>query len=452
MANATTPQTRDQLVMLAEMGREEQVEEAVRRLHPADTAELLDALEEDDLRGRLFAHLEVPQAAAVLSLVADQTRETLLDGLPEQRLRAIVATLESDDAADILAELPRDKVERLLQSIPPRISADVRDLMRYDEESAGGIMQREFVAVDARATVQEAIDTVRRRAADVPDIHNVYVVDESQRLVGVLPIRLLILASPSATLESIMPRDPVVVHAGMDQEEVAVLFSKYDLVALPVVDAAGRIVGRITIDDIVDVMEEEASEDIYRLAGLGQDASVLESPLESVRRRLPWLIINLATCVLAAAVVALFEGTIQKLAIAAAFMTMVAGSGGNAGVQTLAVVVRGLAIGEMTFLNARRVLLKELLAGAINGLAVGLVAGLVAFFWKGLPGIGVIVAAAIVGNLCIAALVGVLIPLGLKWCGIDPAIASTVVLTTFTDVCGFGFFLGLLTLFQGFLV
>lgn len=438
--------------MLAEMGREQQVEEAVRRLHPADAAEVLDVLEEDDLRARLFGHLEIPQAAAVLTLVGDHTREKLLETLPEQRLRAIVATLQSDDAADLLAELPRGKVERLLQSIPPRISADVRDLMRYDEESAGGIMQREFIAADSRATVQDAIEAVRRRASDVPDILDVYVTDEAQRLLGIVPLRMLILASPNATLESIMQREPMTARTAMDQEEVASLFSKYDLVAIPVIDADGRIVGRITVDDVVDVIEEEASEDIYRLAGLGQDASVLESPLDSVRRRLPWLLINLVTCVLAASVVALFEGTIRQLAIAAAFMTMVAGSGGNAGVQTLAVVVRGLALGELTMLNARRVVLRELATGAINGIAVGLVAGLIAFLWKGLPAIGIIVALAIVGNLCIAALVGVLIPVGLKWYGIDPAVASTVVLTTFTDVCGFGFFLGLLTLFQHWLV
>jgi magnesium transporter len=299
--------------------------------------------------------------------------------------------------------------------------------------------------------VQEAIDTVRMRAADVPDMHNIYVLDESQRLVGVVPIRNLLLVNPSATLATIMQRDPTVAHVGMDQEEVAALFRKYDLVALPVVDGTGRIVGRITIDDIVDVIEEEATEDIYRLAGLGEQASVLEAPLQSVRRRLPWLIVNLGTASLAASVVAFFEGTIERVAIAAAFMTMVAGSGGNAGVQTLAVVVRGLALGELTFLNARRVIINQLAAGAINGLALGVIAGLIAFFWKGLPLIGLIVAVAIVGNQCIAALVGVLIPLGLKWCGSDPAIASAVVLTAVTDICGFGFFLGLLTLFHRFL-
>jgi len=434
--------------MLAEMGREDEVRDTLRRLRPPDAAEVLDAIEDEDVRARLFDHLETPQAAAVLTLLGELARESLLDRLSEQRLRGIVTTLDSDDAADLLAELPRAEVERLLQAIPPRISANVRDLMRYDEESAGGIMQREFVALDTRATVEQAIRAVRRRAADVPDIHNIFVVDEGLRLVGVVTLRQLILARGDATLGSIMEPDPIAAQTGMDQEEVAALFSKYDLVSLPVVDAGGSVIGRITIDDVVDVIEEEASEDIYRLAGLGQEASVHESMPDSVRRRLPWLVINLGTCVLSASVVALFEGTIQKIAIAAAFMTMVAGSGGNAGVQTLAVVVRGLALGELTFLNARRVVLKEFATGAVNGLALGMIAAVIALVWKGVPLIGAVVAAAIIGNLCIAALVGVLIPLGLKRCGIDPAIASAVVLTTFTDCCGFFFFLGLLTLFQ----
>jgi len=443
----TSPsETTDHLLALADMGREDQVREGMERLHPADAAELLDAVEADDVRARLFAHLATPRAAAVLSLLGDQARDTLLDTLPEGRLRAILAALESDDAADLLAELPREKVERLLWSIPPRLSADVRDLLRYDEESAGGIMQREFVALPADATVDDAIDTVRRRAADVPDIHNIFVVDDQQHLVGVLPLRLLILANPRTALRNLMQADPAAAHTGMDQEEVAALFRKYDLLSLPVVDAAGRLTGRITVDDVVDVIEEEASEDIYRLAGLGDEASVHESVRDSVRRRLPWLIINLFTCFLSAAVVALFEGTIRTVAIAAAFMTMVAGSGGNAGVQTLTLVVRGLALGELTYVNARRVIAKECVAGVMNGIALGIVAAIFSYFWKGGAVIGVVVALAIIGDLVIAALVGVLIPLGLKWCGIDPAIASAVVLTTFTDCCGFFFFLGLLSL------
>jgi magnesium transporter len=442
----TTPETTDHLVMLAEMGHEEQVQDAIGRLHPADAAELLDAIEEDDLRSRLFAHLDIARAAAVLSLLGDQARETLLDSLPETRLRGVLTALESDDAADILAELPREKVERLLQAIPPRLSADVRDLLRYDEESAGGIMQREFVALPPDATVDDGIDAVRRRAADVPDIHNIFVVDEEHRLIGVLPIRQLILANPRTALRNLM-QTPVTAHTGMDQEEVANLFSKYDLLSLPVVDATGKLVGRITVDDVVDVIEEEASEDIYRLAGLSEEASVHESARDSVRRRLPWLILNLVSCFVSASVVAFFEPTIEKIAIAAVFMTMIAATGGNAGVQTLALVVRGLALGELTFLNARRVVLKEFATGAINGVVLGALAAVLAYVWKGVPLIGLVVAIAIPANLCVAALVGVLIPLGLKWVGIDPAIASSVMLTAVTDSCGFFLFLGLLTLF-----
>jgi magnesium transporter len=243
-----------------------------------------------------------------------------------------------------------------------------------------------------------------------------------------------------------MQPDPVAAHTGMDQEEVASLFSKYDLLSLPVVDGSGRLVGRITVDDIVDVIEEEASEDIYRLAGLGQEASVHESARDSVRRRLPWLILNLVSCFVSASVVALFEGTIEAIAIAAVFMTMIAATGGNAGVQTLAIVVRGLALGELTFLNARRVVVKEFMTGAINGVVLGALAAVLAYLWKGVPVIGLVVAIAIPLNLCVAALVGVLIPLGLKWVGIDPAIASSVMLTAVTDSCGFFLFLGLLTL------
>jgi magnesium transporter len=439
--------TNEHLVMLAEMGREDQVAAAFRALHPADIAEVLDALEEDDLRARLFDHLDTEQAAFVLAQLDDEAREPLLAVLPEPRLRAIVQMLESDDAADLLADLPRARVERVLQSIPSHLSADVRDLMQYDEESAGGIMQREFVALDRHMTVEQAIGAVRDRAAERLDLHNVFVVDENQRLIGVLPIRLLILASPRATLGALMNPNPIAAHTAMDQEEVASLFKKYDLVSLPVVDAAGRMVGRITVDDVVDVIEEEASEDIYRLAGMSE-ASPHGGALHSVRQRLPWLLLNLCTCLVSASVVALFEGTISRLAIAAAFMTMVAATGGNAGVQTLAVIVRGLALGEVTLINARRVILRELGTGLMNGIALGAVAALVALAWKGVPMIGVVIGLAITLNLVLAALIGAVVPLGLKWVGVDPAIASSVLLTAFTDSFGFFLFLGLLTLFQ----
>ncbi len=438
----------ERLVVLAEMGRHEEIRPALDEHHEADIADLIDALEEAELKRTVFGYLSTRKAAAVLTLISDLSRQQLLRSLSEAKLEEILATLESDDATDLLGDLPHERVERVLRAIPKRLSEELRSLLRYDEESAGGIMQKEFVAVDASATVRQAIETLRRRAAEVENFHKVFVIDRDQKLLGSVSLSRLILAAPTDRLADLMETDILAVPEGMDQEEVAALFRRYDEITLPVVDANSRLIGRITIDDIVDVIEEEASEDFYRLAGLGEDEQVLDPPLRSVRRRLPWLALNLATALVAASVVALFEETIESYAIAAALMTIVAGQGGNAGIQTLTVVVRGLALGELTLANARRVLLKEITTAIINGLAVGFVAGAMAYMWQGNAALGAILAIAMVANLVIAALVGTLIPLGLKRCSIDPAVASSVVLTTFTDVCGFFAFLGLLTLFS----
>jgi magnesium transporter len=233
----------------------------------------------------------------------------------------------------------------------------------------------------------------------------------------------------------------------LDQEQVARLFKRYDLVSVPVVDASGTLLGRITVDDVVDVLEEEASEDIYRLAGLGGEEPVLDSPWRSIRRRLPWLGLNLVTTTLSATVISFFEGTIQAVAIAAAFMTIVAAQGGNAGIQTLTVIVRGLALGEVSLSHVKRVLLNELLVALGNGLALGAAAGLVAYLWKGEPLLGAVLTLALLVNLLVAAFIGSMIPFTMRWLGIDPAIASNVFVTACTDICGFLSFLGILTLF-----
>jgi len=445
-ASGSPPMDLERLVMLAELGRLEEVKPALSRLHEADIADLVDALEEVETKRAVLAYLPTRKAAAVLTLLGDLSREELLRSLSEAELQAILATLESDDATDLLGDLPRERVEKLLRAVPKRLSDELRSLLRYDEESAGGIMQKEFVAVGADATVGQAVEALRRRASEVEHFHRVFVIDKDQRLLGAVSLSKLILASPTDRLADLMETGIVAVPEGMDQEEVAALFSKYDEVTLPVVDAQNRLVGRITIDDIVDVIEEEASEDFYRLAGVGQDEQALDPPFRSVKRRLPWLVLNLLTAFLAASVVALFENTIKSYAVAAALMTIVAGQGGNAGVQTLTVIVRGIALGEVSLANARRVLLKEIATALCNGVAVGLVAGTYAYVWQGTPLLGIVLMVAVVTNLVVAALAGTLVPLGLKFCSIDPAVASTVVLTTFTDCCGFFAFLGLLTL------
>lgn len=438
----------ERLIMLAEMGRDQDLREALAETHPADIADLMEAVEDLEARRRILSLLDPPRAGAVLSLVDEALAEQLLAAVPEAKLRDIVAALDSDDAADLLAELPRERVDAVLRAIPARLSRQVETLLQYPEESAGGIMQAEVVAVNADLTVQQATDELRRRAREVKDVHTVFAVDSEGRLVGSLPVSRLILAPAEARVATVMDREVLSVPASMDQEEVASLFKRYDLITLPVTAPDGRLLGRITIDDIVDVLDEEASEDFYRLAGLNKDERALGPIRESVRRRLPWLLGDLITCVLAASVVALFQGTIRTVAIAAAFMTMVAREGGDAGTQTLTVVVRGLATGELTLANARRLLLKETGAGLVNGLLVGIVAGLVAYIWNGEAWIGIVLAAAMVLNLFVAALVGSLVPLGLRAARIDPAIASGMLVTTFTDVCGFFTFLGLAALTQ----
>jgi magnesium transporter len=437
--------------MLAELGRDEQVRAGISTLHPADVAELLDVLEEPDVKQKLFSFLPPDLASEVLSLASPLTQEALTQEMSDETLSDLVERLDSDDAADLIGSLPEEQARAVLDQVPDELSAEVEQLLRYPADTAGGIMQIEHVEVPEGARVNEAIEIIRNHIDDVPDIHTVFVVDQERCLTGVLPLRKLILARPDEPVENIMDRQVIAARVDLDQEQVAQLFKKYDLVSLPVIDQSGVLLGRITIDDVVDVLEEEATEDIYKLAGLGGEEDVLDSPLRSIRRRLPWLTLNLFTTTLSATVISLFEGTIHTIAIAAAFMTMVAAQGGNAGIQTLTVIVRGLALGEVSLAHTKRVLFKELLVALGNGLALGVTAGTVAYFWKGEPLIGAVLALALVVNLIVAAFVGSMIPFTMRRFGVDPAVASNVFVTACTDICGFLSFLGILTLFLGLL-
>ncbi|MEW6297182.1 MAG: magnesium transporter [Thermodesulfobacteriota bacterium] len=435
------------LVILAELGQDEPVRAGVATLHPADIAELLDALEEPEVKQKVFRFLDPDLASAVLSFVSPRTQAELTEELSSAALGELVERLDSDDAADLLAALPEAQARAVLEQVPQELSAEMEQLLRYPPDTAGGIMQTEHVAVPAGTPVEQAIEIIRGHIDEVPDIHNVFVVDRERRLVGVLPLRKLILARPHDLVEQLMDRQVISARVDLDQEQVARLFKRYDLVSVPVVDASGTLLGRITVDDVVDVLEEEASEDIYRLAGLGGEEPVLDSPWRSIRRRLPWLGLNLVTTTLSATVISFFEGTIQAVAIAAAFMTIVAAQGGNAGIQTLTVIVRGLALGEVSLSHVKRVLLNELLVALGNGLALGAAAGLVAYLWKGEPLLGAVLTLALLVNLLVAAFIGSMIPFTMRWLGIDPAIASNVFVTACTDICGFLSFLGILTLF-----
>lgn len=435
------------LLIQAEFAQDEAVRTGIATLHPADVAELLNAIEEPELKQKIFSSLSPDIASEVLSLVSPLTQSELTEELSNAALGDIVERLDSDDAADLLAALPEEQARAVLEQVPEDLSAEMAQLLRYPSDTAGGIMQTEHVEVPSETRADQAIEIIRRHIDEVPDIHNVFVVDDRRHLVGILPLRKLILARPDDPVERIMDRQVISARVDLDQEQVAQLFQRYDLLSLPVVDQQGVLLGRITIDDAVDVLEEEATEDIYKLGGLGGEDGVFDPPWRSIRRRLPWLALNLLTTTLGAIVIALFEDTIQTVAIAAAFMTMVAAQGGNAGIQTLTVIVRGLALGEVGLGHVKRVLFKELFVALGNGLVLASTAGIVAYLWKGEVLIGVVLSLALVANLTIAAFVGTMIPFTMRWLEIDPAIASSVFVTACTDIFGYLTFLGFLSLF-----
>ncbi len=332
----------------------------------------------------------------------------------------------------------------------PKESGVVENLLEYDERTAGRIMNPHVFALNEDMTVGEAITELQNNR-DVEMVFYLYVVDERSHLVGVVSLRRLLLVSPETPLKRIMTADLISARVHMDQEEVARQVAAYNLLAIPVVDEENKLVGIITVDDVIDVIKDEATEDIYRLAGVAGDERAFTPATESFRKRLPWLAVNLATAFLVVTVIAMFEEQIGILPVLAILMPVVAGMGGNAGMQTLTVIVRGLALGELTWGNARKALLKEAVVGIGNGLVLGSIAALVVWLTRGDPTLGMILGMAMVINMFVAAAAGTLVPLGLRAANVDPALASSVFITTLTDMFGFLSFLGLATVFSRFL-
>lgn len=415
-------------------------------LHPSDIAKLLTNLEDEE-KAAFFGLLPPDTASNVLLEVDEKTRERLIASISKAELTEIVDEMATDDAADVIAELPHEEAKTVLEGIGWEESAEVQKLLKYPEDTAGGIMQTELVMVNEDATIQETIEQVRAKSEETPHIHNVFVVDEETKLVGIVPLEKLILTKPHLPIKDIMNNKPVKVLAETDQEEVARIFQKYDLVTLPVVDKNERLLGRITIDDVMDVIEEEIFEDFYKMASLNTDERVLDSPARSLKMRFPWLLINLATAFVAASVVKVFENTIQTVVTLAVLMPIVAGMGGNAATQTITVVVRGLALGELELKHAKKVLFKEVLVGFANGALNGIVAAIAAYLLGINYMLGALLFFAMIANLVIAGFSGTIIPLILKWYRADPALSATVFVTTCTDVGGFFSFLGLAALF-----
>jgi len=416
----------------------------LNRLHPADVAGILADLPEH-LRREAFKTLQkrnLTLASAALSELGPERGASILSEMSPQEISELLQELDPDDAAPFLARLPLEVQEVILGAMRTKEASEVEDLLQYPEETAGRIMSPKVFSLNEETTVGDAIRKLQD-AGDLEMVFYIYVVDDRGKLSGVLSLRQLLLKRPETRLKDIMETDVIRVTADTDQEEVAQLVASYNLLAVPVVDQQNNLVGVITVDDVIDVIKDEATEDIFRLAGLDTDERVFNTPRTSVWKRFPWLVVNLATAFLAAVVVSHFEGAIAQFAVLAVFMPIVPSMGGNAGNQALTVMVRGIALGELTWANSRKALLKEILVGAVNGLATGLLAGLVAFFWKASPWLGAALALAMVGNLVVAAVAGTLVPLFLRRMKIDPALASSVFVTTATDVAGFLLFLGL---------
>ena len=391
---------------------------------------------------KVFDLLDAETASAVLVELEDQAKQELIEKLSDRRLAEVVGEMESDDATDLIAELPREVAHGVLERISPADKEEVEELLKYGEETAGGLMQRECVVVETHLTAAGAIEKLRRSADLVERVHNVFAVEPDGRYAGTVHLYDLVTANPDTPIASLVDEAVPRVNVNVDQEEVAKLFKRYDLVSLPVVERDGRLVGRITVDDIVDVIEEEASEDIYRMVGLDEDERVLEPAFASVRKRIPWLLLKLAAVSGAAAIVALHRRTIGQVPILAAFLPIVGGIGGDAGTQTFTMIIRNLALGTVSLRDTRRMLSKQLFVGMQLGLVVAIVAGAAVLVLERDWLLSSVLAAALVLNFFIAASAGTLVPLMLVRLRVDPAVASGLFVTFLTDLLGFVFVLG----------
>jgi magnesium transporter len=422
--------------------------DVVAELHEADLGDLIGALEPED-RVSLVEITGTDFDFSALNEVDDAVREEILEELEPETVAEGVRELESDDAVELLESLDEKDQEEILEKLPPSEREEIERSLLYPENSAGRRMQSEFIAVPPDWTVGQAIDYMRD-TPDLPDrFYEIYAVDADRHWQGAIPLDVLLRSRRPVPLADLVDEDRRRVSVLDDQEEVARMFGKYNLVAAPVVDTTNRLVGVITIDDVVDVIEEEADEDLKALGGVTSDEELSDTVWTIARGRFNWLLVNLATAFLASSVLGLFEGQLEKMVALAVLAPIVASQGGNAATQTMTVAVRALATRELGSNNAFRITMRELLVGLVNGVGFAVITGIVAVIWFKIPGLGFVIGLAMVCNLIAGALGGILIPIVLEKMRADPAVASGTFVTTVTDVVGFFSFLGIATLWFG---
>ncbi|MEE2678067.1 MAG: magnesium transporter [Myxococcota bacterium] len=442
-----TPQVTTRILRrLLASGVHGRAERLLARMAPADIAPLLSGLTQEEVASVIDLLFRQRRAARVLRELPPEMLPEIFDAVSDERLAGVLHHLEIDDLLELVEWIPEERRGTVVGRLPNAVRAELEKAELYPESSAGRVMQTSFVALDEKMTSQEAIDTLRARADDDESILYLYVVDDQQSLRGVVPIRRLVSAQPTRLVRDLMIPDPVSAQPDADQEQVAQIVARYDLLAVPVTDVDGRMLGVITVDDVIDVITEEATEDMYHLAGLSEDDRVFSPAHIAVQKRLPWMLVNLATAFLAAWVVGLFERTLEQVVALAIFMPVVAGMGGNGGIQSLTVITRGIALGEIEFSSGLRAAVKEFAVGLVIGAITGAVAAGLAYFSVGIPAIGTALFLSMVVTMAAAGLMGAAVPLLLKAVRLDPALGAGVIVTTFTDVFAFFSFLGIGTL------
>jgi magnesium transporter len=418
-------------------GDDAELQSVLAEYHPSEIALLFEKLPQE-AREKIINILPIEVASEVISEMDEEHRpgELLINLHPEKRSE-IIEELDYDDATDIISQLEEHEQQELLEDIDQEDASSIRALLNYDEDTAGGIMNSQVICVKINSDKKEALDEIIRQSEEMEEFYTIYVVDDEGILKGILSIKDLVKARTNAKVRDLLIDDFVFVKADLDQEEVAKLISQYNLTSIPVVDDHMKLLGRIMVDDIIDVMEQESTEDILKFSGVSEDEELSGNWKDAVKSRLPWLIINLGTAYLAASIIRHFDDTVAQLPILAAYMTIIAGMGGNSATQALAVTVRRISLNDLTDSQAYNAVLKEFLVGMINGAANGIVVFFIALFYDADPMLGLVLFLAMTGNLIVAGLTGSSIPLILKRVGIDPAVASSIIITTFTDCAGF---------------
>ncbi|WP_411169660.1 magnesium transporter [Clostridium sp. MB05] len=422
----------------------------IEDIHPVDILDVLRDNKEDitDILYRLPEEF----IASIIDEAENEEKYEILSQFSENKQKNIIEEMSSDELTDLLGILDEGQANKILAKMTDADARKVRQLLSYDPDTAAGIMATEFISVKENMTVEETLKYLQQYGEEIQNIYDLYVIDNFDKLKGIVPLKDLVVSGFNTKISDILNTNVEWIPYNMDQEEVGHRFEKYGYLTMPVVDNAKRLLGIITFDDVMQILRDESTEDIHRLGGIDKEEKINGTLGESVKSRLPWLVINLVTAILASAVVGMFEGTIGRVVSLATFMPIVAGMGGNAGTQTLTIIVRGLALGELNFNNIKHTFFKEVGIGLITGSVIAIIISILGYMWERNIVFGIVIGVAMVLNMVVATMSGYVVPIVLKKLNIDPALASSIFVTTFTDVLGFFFFLGLATLLLNYLI